>query len=118
MLPEEYGHHLNAKVPETNFESSEHWIKALKKEVDTVLMPMVRRRLPDPNHYVATAAELLAVDPVLADLDIEDRLDASSDRALRRLFWLKTQKQLDRDARQKVVNAKPAARPAAASKSE
>jgi hypothetical protein len=110
-LPEEFRDHLNTHVPKINFETDEQWIKALKKEADTVLMPMVRNRLPDPNDYVGTAAELLATDRVVEELEVEDRLDASSDRALRRLFWLKTQKQLERDARQKVVNGKPAARP-------
>jgi hypothetical protein len=118
MLPGEYRDHLNTQVPQTSFENTEQWIRALKNEVDTVLMPMVRNRLPDPNDYVGTAAELLAADPVLADLEIEDRLDATSDRALRRLFWLKTQKQMDRELRQKVINAKPATRPVDSSKSK
>jgi hypothetical protein len=110
FLPEEFRNHLNTHVPKTNFETTEQWISALKKEVEVVLMPMVRNRLPDPNGYITTAAELLAAARVIEDLEVEDRLDATSDRALKRLFWLQAQKQLDRQARQKVIDSKPAAR--------
>ena len=118
MLPHEFRDHLNAQVPQGKFDTTEQWVSALKNEVDYVLMPMVRQRHPDPSRYLDLAIKFLADDPLLADLDVEDRLDAIADRALKRLFWLKTQKQLDREARQKVVNGKPAARPPVESVSE
>ena len=106
FLPDEYRDHLEKHVPESKFESFENWIVALKKEVDTVLLPMVKGRRPDPRHNKAAAAEFLASDRMVEDLDVEERLDANMDRALRRLFWLKAQKELEREKAQKLVNGK------------
>jgi hypothetical protein len=106
LLRKEYRDHLEKHVPESNFETTDAWIIAIKNEVDTVLLPMVKSRRPDPRQYNATAAEFLASDRISEDLEIEDRLDASMDRALRRLFWLKTQKELEREKAQKLVNGK------------
>ena len=110
FLPKEYRDHLKEHVPEANFDSTEQWIVALKNEVDTVLIPMVRSRRPDPRGYTAAAAEFLASDRMIEDLEVEERLDANLDRALRRLFWLKAQKQLEREAAQKLVNGRATAR--------
>ena len=96
MLPREFSAHLNERVPPDNFESTRQWIVALKKEVDTVLLPMARKRGHDPNAYLATAAAFLTGDRVLEDLSIEERLDAAIDRAMRRLYQLKLARQLDR----------------------
>lgn len=96
MLPDEFSSHLREKTPRENFESSSEWIFALKKEVDTVLLPMVRERGHDPDAYLATAAAFLTDDRVLEDLATEERLDAAIDRALKRLYQLKLASQLDR----------------------
>ena len=105
-MPEEYSNHLQAHVPQDNYDEPCHWIAAIKKEIDGVLLPKVRDRRPDPDGYLAAAADLLAPEKMLDDLGIEERLDAQIDRALRRLFSLKTQKKLDREAKQKIVDAK------------
>lgn len=104
FAPEEFREHLEKNVPESNFETTRQWIVALKKEIDHVLIPRVRDRRPDPQGYAIAAAELLASETKLEELATEERLDASMDRALKRLFWLKTQKQVDRLAEQKIVN--------------
>jgi hypothetical protein len=106
LLPEEYRNHLRAHVPQDKYDEPHHWIAAIKKEIDTVLLPKVRERRPDADGYLAAAADLLAPEKMLEDLGVEERLDAQIDRALRRLFWLKTQKKLDREAKQKIVDAK------------
>jgi hypothetical protein len=106
MLPEEYKVHLQGRVPRDKFEGPHLWITALKKELDGVLLPKIRERRPDPDGYLPAAAELLASEKILEDLAIEERLEAQIDRALRRLFWLKTQKKLDRQSKQKLVEAK------------
>jgi hypothetical protein len=106
MLPEEYKVHLQTSVPQDKFEEPHLWIMALKKELDGVLLPRVRERRPDPDGYLPAAAELLASEKMLEDLGVEERLEAQIDRALRRLFWLKTQKNLDRQSKQKLVDAK------------
>ncbi|MDN4988477.1 hypothetical protein QY049_35605 [Bradyrhizobium sp. WYCCWR 13022] len=105
-LPKEYRTHLQTHIVRDKFEEAHLWIVALKKEVDGVLLPKVRERRPDPDGYLAAAADLLAPDKMLEDVAIEERLDAQIDRALRRLFWLKTQKKLDRESKQKIVDAK------------
>ncbi len=97
MLPREFSSHLREKVPPPeNFESATHWIIALKREVDSVLLPMVRRDGRDPDAYLATAAAFLTGDRVLEDLAIEERLDAAIDRAMKRLYQLKLAGQLRR----------------------
>jgi hypothetical protein len=62
FLPQEHRDHLEKHVPESNFESRENWIVAMKKEVDTVLLPMVKDRRPDPKGYKDAAAQFLASD--------------------------------------------------------
>lgn len=104
LAPTEFREHLEKNVPQSNFETTRDWIVALKKEIDHVLIPRVRGRRPDPQGYAIAAAELLASETKMEELATEERLDASIDRALKRLFWLKTQKQLDRAAEQKIVN--------------
>jgi len=106
MLPREFSSHLREKVPCENFESTRQWVVALKKEVDSVLLPMVRQRRPDPNAYVATAAAFLTGDRVLEDLDIEERLDAAIDRAMKRLYQLKLARQLDRPRLPSLIDQK------------
>jgi hypothetical protein len=105
-LPEEYRRHLQTHFPQDKYDTPELWIIAIKKEVDGVLLPKVRGRRPDPDGYLAAAAGMLAPEKMLEDLAVEERLEAQMDHALRRLFWLKTQKKLDREAKQKIVEAK------------
>ena len=63
-----------------------------KREIDGVLLPMVRDRRPDLDGYLAAAADLLAPEKMLEDLGVEERLDAQIDRALRRLFFAENSK--------------------------
>src|SRR5262249_38302507 len=96
-LPEECKVHLQTHLPQDKFETVHLWILALQKEVHGVLLPRARfrERRFDPDDP-PVAADLLAPEKMLEDLVIEERLEAQIDRALRRLFWLKTQKKLDR----------------------
>jgi hypothetical protein len=107
MMPKEYSTALREKLPRKNFESTAHWIVALKKEVDTVLLPMVRDRAPQRNGYFETAAAFLTGDRVIEDLDVEERLDAGIDRALKRLWQLKMAHQLDRSRAPQLIQSKP-----------
>lgn len=106
ISPKHIRDHLREHVPKANFDTTERWIIALKKEIDLVLLPRARARRPDPNGYWAQAAQVVASDRMMEDLAVEERLDAVMDRALRRLFWLKAQKQLERAAAQKLINGK------------
>jgi len=106
MLPAEFSAHLNEKVPSEKFEYTAEWVVALKKEVDTVLLPMVRGRAPQPKAYNETAAAFLTGDRILEDLETEERLDANIDRALRRLYQLKAARQLDPPKQPKLIENK------------
>ena len=104
FLPKEFKEHLKEKVPGDAYETTAQWIVALKKEVDGVLLPMVRERRPEADRYSETAANFLTNERILADLEIEERFDAGIDRALKRLFSLKAAEQLDRP---RIVESKP-----------
>jgi hypothetical protein len=106
MLPAEFSAHLNEKVPGEKFEYHSQWVVAVKKEVDTVLLPMVRGRAPQPKAYNETAAAFLTGDRILEDLETEERLDANIDRALRRLYQLKAARQLDPPKQPKLIENK------------
>jgi hypothetical protein len=69
LLPMEFGVHLKEKVPHENYETTAQWIVALKKEVDGVLLPMVRKRQPESDRYFETAAKFLTNERILADLE-------------------------------------------------
>lgn len=106
MLPEEFSAYLNEKVPSEKFEYHSEWVVAVKKEVDTVLLPMVRGRAPQPKAYNETAAAFLTGDRVLEDLETEERLDANIDRALRRLYQLKAARQLHPPKQPKLIESR------------
>jgi hypothetical protein len=76
LSPTKLRDHLEQHVPEANFETTEQWIIALKREIDSVLLPMVKKRRPDPNGYWEVAAQYLASDRMIEDLAVEERLDA------------------------------------------
>jgi hypothetical protein len=105
MLRAEFSAHLNEKVP-CEFESTYQWIAAVKKEVDSVLLPMVRSRAPQSNVYFETAAAFLTDDRILEDLAIEDRFDAGIDRALKRLWQLQLARRFDGPKEPKLIDGK------------
>jgi hypothetical protein len=106
FVPKEYREHLEKHVPESNFETTEAWIVAIKREIDTVLLPMVASRRPDAKGYKEAAAKFLASDRMMEDLALEERLDEIQGRALHRLYASKAHKQLERDRAQKLINGK------------
>ena len=69
LLPSEFKEHLKEKVPEDAYETTSQWIVALKKEVDSVLLPMVRKRQPELDRYAETAANFLTNERLLADIE-------------------------------------------------
>lgn len=111
-LPQAYRDHLDEFVPEANFGETEQWLVALRRQVDNVLLPRIREGRPDPEGYRQAAAKFLSPARMLEDVETEKRIDAQSDRALQRLFWLRSQKKLDREAKQKLVQGKPTERAA------
>jgi hypothetical protein len=106
MLPSEFKTYLNEKVPSAKFEHARDWIVALKKHVDGVLLPMVRGRAPQASTYSEAAAAFLTGERVIEDLDVEERLDAAINRALKRLWNLQAAREFRRSGEPKLINSK------------
>jgi hypothetical protein len=106
MLPKEFSAHLRDKVPRKKFESASHWVCALKKEVDGVLLPMLRARAPQGNAYFESAAAFLSADRILQDLEVEQRLDAIVDRAIKRLYQDKAAREFYRPKQPKLIETR------------
>ena len=71
------------------------YIRALKNEIDEVLLPRVRNERPTDDYIAAkTASEFLTAERILEDLALEERLDATMDKAIRRLAQAKALKQI------------------------
>ncbi|QIO98828.1 hypothetical protein [Bradyrhizobium symbiodeficiens] len=105
MLPKEFADHLQEKFPEANFPDRSDWVVALKREVDQVLLPMVKKRYPFPTGYYEAAAKLATPERILADLDLEERFDTAIDRLLKRFFSLQMADELN-DRKFKMVTSK------------
>jgi hypothetical protein len=59
-----------------------------------VLLPRARAEMDSPDYLAAKAADFITTDRILEDLDLEERLDAMADRAMRRLAQIKFMKQI------------------------
>ena len=94
MLGEEFSTHLEREVPQEKYPTTPEWVQAVKREVDDVLLPRARAEMDSPDYLAAKAAEFITTDRILEDLDLEERLDAMVDRAMRRLAQIKFMKQI------------------------
>lgn len=87
--------HLKDAVPRERYPEFIDYVRALKAEVDEVLLPRVRNERPSDDYIAAkTASEFLTPERILEDLALEERLDATMDKAIRRLAQAKALKQL------------------------
>jgi hypothetical protein len=94
MLDKEFSTHLRQEVPKEKYPTTPEWVMAVKREVDEVMLPRVRAEMIGPVHLAAKAAAFLTADRIIADLTLEERLDAMIDRAIRRLAQGKMMKQV------------------------
>jgi hypothetical protein len=94
MLGGEFSTHLEREVPREKYPTNPEWVQAVKREVDDVLLPRARAEMDSPDYLAAKAAEFITTDRILEDLDLEERLDAMADRAMRRLAQIKFMKQI------------------------
>ena len=86
--------HIKKVVPRENFATQPEWVAAIKREIDEVMLPQARAELERPDHLAAKAAEFMTVDRINEDIDLEERLDAMMDRAIRRLAQVRMLKQI------------------------
>jgi hypothetical protein len=95
LHPNQFTRHLKEAVPRGNYPGFIDYIRALKKEIDEVLLPRVRAERPSDEYIAArTAAEFLTSERIMEDLALEERLDAIMDKAIRRLAQAKALKQM------------------------
>lgn len=96
MLPAEFAEHLKKACPEGNYETNSQWIVALKREVDGVLLPMVRTRHPttEGNRSAEAAAKVLNEKRLFADLAAEERIERLIDQQVHRFFKLQAADEL------------------------
>jgi hypothetical protein len=89
--------HLRQKCPEVEFESKSEWIDAIRNEIITVLLPTcLRSRLGTPPTEVLLDESAKVISPEVWDheLAVEAHINASIDRALKRLIQSKAMKQM------------------------
>ena len=96
MSGEKIKTHLNREVPDENYPSPLEWARALKREIDEVLLPAAHEQavLEAPDRMAQAAADFMTMDRIMEDIEAEERLDAIIDRATRRLAQAKMMKQL------------------------
>ncbi len=107
MRGKEFSTHLEREVPKGKYPTSPEWVQAVKREVDEVLLPRARAESESPDHLAAKAAGFITTDRFLEDLNLEERLDAMVDRAMRRLAQMKFMKQASGSSEKLVKNAPP-----------
>ena len=96
-------------MPKENYSTNPEWVQAVKREVDEVLLPRARAEMDSPDHLAAKAAEFITTDRILEDLNLEERLDAMVDRAMRRLAQMKVMKQISGSSEKLLKKPAPAA---------
>jgi hypothetical protein len=95
LIGHKFTDHLKEAVPRESYSNFIDYVRALKREVDEVLLPRVREKLPSDDYTASKAAsEFLTGERILEDLALEERLDATMDKAIRRLAQAKALKQL------------------------
>jgi hypothetical protein len=95
LFRDRFTDHLKQEVPREDYPEFIDYVRALKKEIDEVLLPRARSERPSDDYIAAkTASEFLTEDRILEDLALEERLDATMDKAIRRLAQAKALKQI------------------------
>jgi hypothetical protein len=95
LIRNKFTDHLKEAVPREKYPEFIDYIRALKNEIDEVLLPRVRNERPTDDYIAAkTASEFLTAERILEDLALEERLDATMDKAIRRLAQAKALKQI------------------------
>lgn len=102
LVPKEFREHLEKHIGESKFETPEQWTLALKNEIDSVLLPMMKKSASRSKGIPGGGGPVPRLRSNDGRLLVEERLDAVMDRALRRQFRLRAQKQ-GSEAAQKMI---------------
>jgi hypothetical protein len=86
--------HLRRKFPRDDFRSTSEWIRAIQKEVTSVLLPEAERFDSSVRVLISRDAGFFTQEVVEHELAVDERIDAMIDRAVKRLVQTKAYKQM------------------------
>jgi hypothetical protein len=93
LLSAENRDHLRRKFPRHDFQSTSEWIRAIQNEVTSVLLPEAER-FDRSEIWISRDAAFFTQEVVKHELAVDERLDATMDRAVKRLVQAKAYKQM------------------------
>ena len=85
---------LRRKFPRENFQSESDWVKAVQHEIASNLLPAAMRFGPVENFVGHSASVLYTDEAIEHDIGVEERIDAMTDKAIKRLVQIKAMKQM------------------------
>jgi hypothetical protein len=87
--------HLRQKFPREKFQTSLEWVRVMQKEIISVLLPSVKRRLePVPEMRLFEYLNSVSQNTFLREIEVDARIDVMIDRAVKRLVQAKAMKQM------------------------
>ena len=113
-LPAPVAEALRRKFPREKFQSDSEWVRAIQKEISSVLLPAAER-LTGVDMMIARDSIFFTAEVGKDELAIEDRIYAMIERAIKRLVQTKAMKQMlgttsasaESDQPKKLLSNKP-----------
>jgi len=93
-LSEEVRQHLDLQVPVRNFNSTSARARAIQKEITSVLLPALERVEKPVEAYLYESAAIVSMEDVQQEIALDEHIDATIERAIKRLIQSKTIKQM------------------------
>ncbi len=113
FVPIHHANYLREKCPRQNFESSSAWLRALRHEIASILLPSFEILVEPPESLLSRSANFLtpnvgqpaksdagqsvklySPDVFKRELALDERIDVMIDRAIKRLVQTKAMKQV------------------------
>jgi hypothetical protein len=93
-LSEEVRQHLDLQVQVRNFNSTSARARAIQKEITSVLLPALERVEKSVDVCLYEAVALVSMEGVQQEIALDEHIDATIERAIKRLIQSKTIKQM------------------------
>lgn len=93
LLPACQAEQLRRRFRRENFQSTLEWVHAIQKEVASVLLPAAARDR-SPTVSILEDAAFFTIEVIKDEVAVEERIDATIDRAVKRLIQTKAMKQM------------------------
>jgi hypothetical protein len=88
-----FAEHLRNKCPKPKFKVTKAWVKAMRREIENVLMPAATRFGSPPDEVLMSQSAAFLTDEVFArELEFEKQLEAELKEARNQLFEIKKAK--------------------------